>query len=90
MIKKTHGVLHTHTHTPFPFPLQVDPARNLLYVKGAVPGHKGSLLRVSDAAFKRFGGQPVPRPFPTWLGPPPADVASVDPPEKGPMVAAKE
>lgn len=62
---------------------QVDPTRNLIYVKGAVPGHAGSLVRVADAAFKRFGAQPVARPFPTWLGEAPAGVTTCDPPEAG-------
>ena len=47
--------------------LQVDPVRNLLYVKGMVPGHKGNFLLVKDAVKKSFEQQP-PRPLPTYLG----------------------
>lgn len=46
---------------------QVDPERNLLYVKGQVPGHKGNFVHVKDAVMKTFQQQPV-RPFPTFLG----------------------
>ncbi len=46
--------------------MQVDPQRNLLYVKGQVPGHKGNFVRVKDAVKKRFIEQPQ-RPFPTFL-----------------------
>ena len=41
--------------------------RNLLYVKGQVPGHKGNFVLVSDAIRKQFDAQP-PRPFPTLIG----------------------
>lgn len=46
--------------------MQVDPLRNLIYVKGQVPGHKGNFVRVKDAVKKRFAEQPQ-RPFPTFL-----------------------
>jgi len=45
---------------------KVDPLRNLIYVKGQVPGHKGNFVRVKDAVKKRFAEQPQ-RPFPTFL-----------------------
>jgi large subunit ribosomal protein L3 len=45
---------------------QVDAARNLLYVRGQVPGHKGNFVRVRDAVLKTFAQQP-PRPVPTFL-----------------------
>ena len=41
--------------------------RNLLYVKGQVPGHKGNFVLVSDAIRKNFEAQPA-RPFPTSIG----------------------
>ena len=47
---------------------QVDPERNLLYVRGGVPGHKGNFVCVRDAALVPFKKQPQ-RPLPTWLGP---------------------
>lgn len=47
--------------------LQIDPARNLLYVRGQVPGHKGNFVLVKDAVMKQSYQQPV-RPFPSYLG----------------------
>ena len=47
---------------------QVDPERNLLYVKGSVPGHKGNFVLVRDAVYKTADQQPE-RPLPTYLGP---------------------
>lgn len=46
--------------------MQVDPERNLLYVRGQVPGHKGNFVLVKDAVKKTFAEQPE-RPFPTFL-----------------------
>lgn len=46
---------------------QVDAARNLLYVRGQVPGHKGNFVKVRDAVLKTFKEQPS-RPVPTFLG----------------------
>ena len=40
--------------------------RNLLYVKGQVPGHKGNFVLVKDAVKKRFAEQPE-RPCPTYI-----------------------
>lgn len=54
--------------------MQVDAARNLLYVRGQVPGHKGNFVLVQDAILKSFKDQPE-RPFPTFLGSPPAGVS---------------
>ena len=47
--------------------MQVDAARNLLYVRGQVPGHKGNFVNVRDAVLKTFTEQPS-RPVPTFLG----------------------
>lgn len=47
---------------------QVDPQRNLLYVRGMVPGHRGNFVLVRDSVKKAFEQQP-PRPLPTHLGP---------------------
>ena len=41
--------------------LKIDPERNLLFLRGTVPGHKGSFLRVSDSVRKPFVKSP---PFP--------------------------
>jgi large subunit ribosomal protein L3 len=45
---------------------RVDPARNLLYVRGQVPGHKGNWVLVKDAVKKSVHEQP-PLPVPTLL-----------------------
>ena len=41
---------------------KVDPVRNLIYVKGQVPGKAGNFLKVKDALRK----PPVDAPYPTW------------------------
>ena len=45
----------------------MDPQRNLLYVKGQVPGHKGNFVFVRDAVYKKADQQPD-RPLPTFIG----------------------
>lgn len=47
--------------------VKIDPVRNLVYVKGAVPGTNGSFIRISDAVKGPFF--PSPPPFPTAMGP---------------------
>jgi hypothetical protein len=42
----------------------VDPSRELIYVKGAVPGVSGGWLRITDAVKGPFF--PVAPPFPTF------------------------
>lgn len=64
--------------------LQVDPVRNLLYVRGQVPGHKGNFVEVKDAVMKQANQQPA-RPFPTYLGPALSDVQVAPPSEKDPF-----
>lgn len=51
---------------------QVDAVRNLIYVRGQVPGHKGNFVKVRDAVLKTFKQQPE-RPMPTFLGSPPLE-----------------
>lgn len=46
--------------------LRVDGERNLLYLHGAVPGHRGSWVRVRDAKKKPFEPGKVP-PLPTYV-----------------------
>mmetsp|Transcript_15682 Transcript_15682/g.26141 ORF Transcript_15682/g.26141 Transcript_15682/m.26141 type:complete len:290 (+) Transcript_15682:47-916(+) len=46
--------------------VKIDPSRNLLYVRGAVPGNNGSFIRISDAVKGPFF--PNPPPFPTAQG----------------------
>ena len=65
--------------------LQVDPVRNLLYVRGQVPGHKGNFVMVSDATLTSFRQQPQ-RPFPTHVGPLPTDVSIAPAPAADPYL----
>lgn len=44
--------------------VKIDPARNLLYVRGAVPGNAGVFVRVVDAVKGPF--YPSPPPYPTY------------------------
>lgn len=44
--------------------VQVDRERNLVYVRGQVPGHKGNFVLIRDAHKKTHEEQPE-RPFPT-------------------------
>jgi len=46
--------------------LKIDPVRDLIYVKGAVPGSNGNFVRVVDAVKGPF--YPNPPPFPTFTG----------------------
>jgi large subunit ribosomal protein L3 len=45
--------------------MRLDPSRNVLYIKGAVPGPKGSFVRITDAVKGPFF--PRDPPFPTFL-----------------------
>jgi large subunit ribosomal protein L3 len=45
--------------------LKIDPARDLIYVKGAVPGNNGVFVRIVDAVKGPFF--PSPPPFPTFV-----------------------
>ncbi|CAO2203049.1 unnamed protein product [Urochloa humidicola] len=65
---------------------QIDPARNLLYLKGQVPGPQGSFVFVKDSIFKKPDTAMLP--FPTYftqegepegLEPLIADLGDVDP-----------
>lgn len=60
--------------------LQVDPERNLLYVRGQVPGPQGSFVLVRDAfRWKWAERQAAELPFPTHIGDlPPVTVAKRD------------
>ena len=62
----------------------MDPVRNLLYVRGQVPGHKGNFVLVKDAVMKQSHQQPD-RPFPTYLGPSLSGVLTAPPSEKDPF-----
>lgn len=61
--------------------LQVDPERNLLFVRGQVPGPAGSFVLVKDAfRWKWAERQAAELPFPTHIGDtlPPVVVAKRD------------
>lgn len=66
--------------TPHPhrLPCQVDAARNLIYVVGQVPGHKGNFVRVADAVKKAFEQQPMRPLVPPAVGQG-SGVATLDP-----------
>lgn len=55
--------------------IQIDPSRDLIYVKGAVPGNNGVFVRIVDAVKGPF--YPTPPPFPTFS--PPADFDPTQP-----------
>lgn len=55
----------------------MDPQRNLLYVRGQVPGHAGNFVEVKDAI--RAAAQ-LDAPFPTFVGAP----ADLPPPSVAP------
>lgn len=63
---------------------KMDPLRNLLYVRGQIPGHKGNFVEVKDAVMKQAHQQPA-RPLPTYLGPALSEVQTAPPSEKDPF-----
>lgn len=46
--------------------MKVDGERDLLYIKGAVPGTNGNFVRIVDAVMGPF--HPSPAPMPTFTG----------------------
>ena len=54
--------------------LKVDLDRQLVYVKGSVPGPNGNFVRIVDAVKGPF--HPEPPPFPTYFEPPPSSSAT--------------
>jgi ribosomal protein L3 len=71
---------HTYCACCTCFVLQVDPERNLLFVRGQVPGPQGSFVLVRDAfRWKWTQRQAAELPFPTHIGElPPVSVAKRD------------
>ncbi|KAL0548493.1 hypothetical protein IC582_012946 [Cucumis melo] len=67
---------------------KIDPARNLIWVKGPIPGAEGSFVFIKDAMYKRLNKSAI-LPFPTYfatdgedtdkLEPLVADLGEVDP-----------
>ena len=64
--------------------VQIDPARNLLYVRGQVPGHKGNFVMVKDAVMKQAHHQPQ-LPFPSYMGDSPPEVLTAPASQKDPF-----
>ncbi|CAK9170125.1 unnamed protein product [Ilex paraguariensis] len=56
---------------------KVDPARNLMWVKGQVPGAKGNFVFVKDAFYKKPDISLLP--FPTYFAPEDEDVTGLEP-----------
>jgi large subunit ribosomal protein L3 len=65
--------------------VQVDPVKNLLYVKGQIPGHRGNFVKVRDAVLKRASGEQPERPFPTFTGELPREPVVAPYPGKDPF-----
>lgn len=59
--------------------------KNLLYVKGQIPGHRGNFVKVRDAVLKRSSGVQPERPFPTFIGEAPAEPLTAPFPGKDPF-----
>jgi len=53
----------------------VDPARNLIYIRGQVPGHSGNFVYVKDAIKRPPSPELVP--FPTFVLPEGVDWATM-------------
>ncbi|CAM6087683.1 unnamed protein product [Calypogeia fissa] len=58
---------------------RIDPARNLMWVKGQIPGHAGNFVELRDAVFNK--PDPSSLPFPTFFPSPGEDVSSLEPVE---------
>ncbi|MGQ3097488.1 MAG: 50S ribosomal protein L3 [Brevundimonas aurantiaca] len=69
--------------------VRVDAERGLILVKGAVPGHEGSWVKVRDAHKKPFDGVPFPGSFKT-KGSAAAPAAAETPAEEAPAAEATE
>jgi large subunit ribosomal protein L3 len=66
--------------------LKVDKVQNLLYIRGTIPGERGSCTVVNDALFKRqtqFDPYNSPPPFPTRT---PEEIASLPDVEEMPQI----
>ncbi|KAJ3412143.1 hypothetical protein HDV05_001181 [Chytridiales sp. JEL 0842] len=64
--------------------MKIDVEKNLLYVKGAVPGSEDRFVKIRDAVRKGWFNQVFPEgtkvPFPTYFGPKPAERELLPPP----------
>lgn len=72
--KKMHGKMGNKNATMRNLQVfKVDTKRDLVFVKGTIPGARGSFLRLRDATFKAWNAN-APPPFPTYV-PKPGDEA---------------
>ncbi|MFC5345203.1 50S ribosomal protein L3 [Brevundimonas staleyi] len=69
--------------------VRVDAERGLIMIKGAVPGHEGTWVKVKDAHKKPFDGVPFPGSFKT-KGSAAAPAAAETPAEAAPAAEATE
>lgn len=56
---------------------KIDPARNLMWVRGQVPGAEGNFVFIKDAFYKKPDTSQLP--FPTYFGPEDEDTAQLEP-----------
>uniref|UniRef100_A0A5B7B343 Large ribosomal subunit protein uL3m n=1 Tax=Davidia involucrata TaxID=16924 RepID=A0A5B7B343_DAVIN len=56
---------------------KIDPARNLMWVKGQVPGAEGNFVFIKDAFYKKPDISLLP--FPTYFAPEDEDIAELEP-----------
>lgn len=56
---------------------KIDPARNLMWVKGQVPGAEGNFVFIKDAVYKKPNPDLIP--FPTHFASPDEDLSALEP-----------
>ncbi|KAF3607178.1 hypothetical protein DY000_02050272 [Brassica cretica] len=56
---------------------KIDPARNLIWVRGQVPGAEGNFVFIKDAFYKKPDISKLP--FPTYLAPEDEDLSELEP-----------
>ncbi|CAN6467035.1 unnamed protein product [Victoria cruziana] len=56
---------------------KIDPARNLMWVKGQVPGAEGNFVFIKDAVYKKPDHSILP--FPTFFTPSDEDPSALEP-----------
>ncbi|KAL6001319.1 60S ribosomal protein L3B [Asimina triloba] len=56
---------------------KIDPARNLMWVRGQVPGAEGNFVFIKDAVYKKPDNSLLP--FPTHFAAPDEDVSTIEP-----------
>ncbi|KAL8100503.1 large ribosomal subunit protein uL3m [Apium graveolens] len=56
---------------------KIEPARNLIYVRGQVPGATGNFVFIKDAVYKKTDASLLP--FPTYIAPEDEDLSALEP-----------